>query len=113
VNSTKAFKFIYSVTPQFTDAHNYSVGTADIFGFPMQVQSFDECLLYWNSALITASTGFVAADTTSPATAATGDVRGTYAVQSSSDGTKKLAMVVQIAASRQASATGLFGVTPA
>lgn len=112
-NGKKAFKFIYSVTPQFTDAHNYSVGTTDIFGFPLRAAQFDQALVWWDSTLITANTGFVGADTTSPATATTGDVRGTYAVQSAADGTKRLCMAVGIAEATCVTAAGAFGVVPA
>ena len=112
-NGKKAFKFIYSVTPLFTDAHNYSVGTTDIFGFPLRADRFEQVLVWWASALVTANTGFVAADSTSPATATTGDVRGTYNVQSSSDGSKRLAVAVGPTESNCVSLTGVFGVTPA
>lgn len=111
-NGKKAFKFITSVVPQFTDAHNYSVGTTDIFGLPLRASQFADTLLHWNDALLTANTGFVVADATSPATTTTGDVRGTYAVQSASDGTKKLVARIDLSlALIQADATqGLFGV---
>jgi hypothetical protein len=111
VNSTKAFKIITSVTPQFSDAHNYSVGTADIFGFGILATYFGDVSVNWDSAAITANTGFTAADTTTPATTTTGDVRGTYAVQSASDGTKRL--IISVAPTLSAlltnPTTGLFG----
>jgi hypothetical protein len=111
VNTLKTFKAIASVTPNFTDAHNYSVGTADLFGFGILASFFGDTRIVWNNAEITASTGFTAADTTSPATNATGDVRGTYAVQSASDGTKRLMMQVTPTLGSIASnpTTGLFG----
>lgn len=111
-NGKKAFKIVTSVVPQFTDAHTYSVGTTDIFGLPIRCDTFGEALIHWNSALITANTGFVAADTTSPATTTTGDVRGTYAVQSASDATKRLVARVSPTLSGVQSnpTTGLFGV---
>lgn len=94
VNTTKAFKIVTSVTPNFTDTHTLAVGTADIFGFGLLAQFFGDVRVVWNNALITANTGFTAADQTIPATATTGDVRGTYAVQSASDGTKRLQISV-------------------
>lgn len=114
VNSTKTFKVITSVIPQFTDAHNYSVGTADIYGFGMLASFWGDCFVFWNSALITAATGFTAADTTNPATSSTGDVRGTYAVQSASDGTKRLQLYVSptLGSILANPTTGLFGQTP-
>lgn len=113
VNTLKAFKAITAVTPNFTDTINVAVGTADVFGFPGRADIFADVLVYWNNALITANTGFVAADTTSPATALTGDVRGSYAVQSASDGTKRLQVFWKPRIANIASVIGLFGVTPA
>ena len=112
VNTTKTFKAVTSVTPNFTDTHAISVGTADIFGFGILASFFGDVTVNWNSTVVTASTGFVAADTTSPATALTGDVRGTYAVQSASDGTKRLVIAVKptLGAILTNPTTGLFGV---
>ena len=113
VNGKKAFKYIVSVVPAFTDAHNYSVGTTDIFGFPLRSEYFGDVAINYNATAITANTGYVAAVTTSPATATTGDVRGTYALQSASDGSKRL-MVRQIPlVSNIGSIAGMFGVTQA
>ena len=111
VNGVKAWKVITSVTPQFTDAHNYSVGTADIFGFGLRASYFGDVRIVWNSTEITASTGFTAA-VTSAATATSGDVRGTYATQDASDGTKRLIMYVvpTLSALVTNPTTGLFGV---
>jgi hypothetical protein len=117
VNGAKAFKYIASVVPQFTDAHNYSVGTTDIFGFPIYSATWNggavaDVSISWNGAVITSTTGYTAGVTTT-ATATTGDVRGTYAVQSASDGTKKLIITQSPTLANIASATGLFGVTQA
>lgn len=94
VNGTKAWKFIVSIVPQFTDAHNYEFGTIDVFGFPLLTADFTDVSISWAAAAITSSTGYTAAVTTTPS-ATTGDVRGTYATQSASDGTKQL-IVTQI-----------------
>lgn len=116
-NGKKAFKYIASVVPQFTDAHNYSVGTTDIFGFPIYSATWNgganaDVSISWNGADITSSTGYTAGVTTT-ASKTTGDVRGTYAVQSSSDGTKKLIITQSPALTNIGTATGLFGVTQA
>lgn len=80
----KAFKYLASVTPNFSDAHNYSVGTSDVFGFAWAATVFENSQIFWAGALVTASpTGFVAG-VTSAATSTTGDVRGT--VQTSANG---------------------------
>ena len=113
VNGKKAFKYISSVVPAFTDAHNYSVGTTDIYGFPLRSDFFSDVAINYNAAAVTANTGYVAAVTTSPATTTTGDVRGTYALQSASDGSKRLAIRQFILPANMSSVTGLFGVTQA
>lgn len=116
VNSTKSFKYIASVTPQFTDAHNYSVGTADVYGFPIRSDVFTsggapiDTQIWWNGAQITSTTGYTAAVVTTPSTT-TGDVRGTYAVQSASNGTKQFVVVQSPILANTATVLGLFGNT--
>ena len=94
VNTTKAFKSILSVTPDGTDGvNNVSIGSADIFGMPFAITDVGYVLSNkWAETLAADAGTFVAADQTIPATAATGDVRGTYAPSSASDGTKRLVM---------------------
>lgn len=114
----KAWKFITSVTPRVTSAFPISVDTTDILGFPVRSEAFyaggfGDVQIFWNGAQVTATTGYVAADLTNPPTNVTGDVRGTYALQSASDGTKRLFIVQNPLLANTASATGLFGLTPA
>lgn len=96
----KAFKYIASVTPATTDAQNYSVDTTDVIGLPLRADSWAYVDLYFGLAstpannVITAATGFVLADVTNPATTTTGDVRGTYAMQTATDGAKTLTIFV-------------------
>jgi len=107
----KAFKYIRSVTHTGTVAGTVQIGTGDVFGFGLRTDAFFYADIFWNSAFVTSSTGFLVADTTSPATAVTGDVRGTYAVQSASDGTKKLQIAITVSVANVSSTIGLFGQT--
>lgn len=112
----KAFKWVTGVTHTGSVAGTVTIGTGDVFGFPLRADSFGYVYIIWNNTAVTASTGFTAADTTSPATATTGDVRGTYAVQSASDGTKRLeiGITLNVVALNQTPITnGIFGVTQA
>lgn len=113
VTTTKTFKFIYSAVATGTlSGSNVSIGQADVYGFGIYCPKFAYSEIYWNSARITANTGFVAGDATSPATASTGDVRGTYAVQSASDGTKSLQVFITPAVANTLTNIGLFGQIP-
>jgi hypothetical protein len=96
VETTKTFRYIRSITTSGTTTAAMTIGTGDTYGFPARVNSFDQCIIFWDNALITATTGFTAADATNPATGTTANVRGRYTVQSASNGTRRLRMVVFI-----------------
>lgn len=87
--SDKAWRYITSITVASTTTAAITIGTSDTIGLPYRVDAFEYLSLAYNGGLITASTGFTIADATSPATATTNDVRGTYALQSASDGIKR------------------------
>lgn len=73
----KAFAYIASVTPDFTDAtYTYAIGTSDEFGFNLRATQIEHTQVWWNGLLNAASTGFIAGVGTT-ATTTTGDVRGT------------------------------------
>ena len=112
-NGVKAWKYIVSVTPQFADAHNYSVGTADVYGLMFRADSYGYVMTTFNNVLLTNPT-FVAAVTTTP-TATSGDTRGT--IVAASDGTKRLQVMQGISIANLAAATpgdtsSMFGRAP-
>lgn len=117
-NGKKAFKFITSITPSGTlSGSNVSAAQGDVYGFPLQNQAWPFIDIYWGAPpapFITSTTGWLAAVTTSPATTTTGDVRGTYGVQSASNGTSRLTILITVPLSLISNANpnvGLFGVT--
>lgn len=121
VAGKKAFKYIVSATPNFTDTtggHTYSVDTTDVIGLGLRADSFAYLDIYYGNPatpannLVTAATGFLPAVATA-ATTTSGDTRGTYALQSATDGTKVLQIFVSPSVANIGTAAGLTGVTQA
>jgi hypothetical protein len=116
VSGNKAFYQISSVSIAGS-ATAVVVGTTDKIGLPFRV--FDAGYVVrvgWNNTLANDAGTFVAADMTTPATNATGDVRGTYLPSSASNGIKRLVAIIGlpgIAAGPNATRTGALGVTQA
>lgn len=110
VAGLKAFKYVRSVTPAGTvNSTGVTVGTGDVIGFPLRVDHVGYIDINFNSTAVTLGTGFTAA-VTSTATATSGDVRGTYALQLASDGTRRLTVFIAPAVANVGSTTGLLGV---
>jgi hypothetical protein len=119
----KAFKFISSITPAGTlHSTGVTVGTGDVFGFPLRVNSIGYATMWWagtQAALLTNPFGtaslFTAADTTSPATSTTGDPRGTIYIGTAnpSNATRTLQVFVNLDAAAFAAADAIFGPKPA
>ena len=91
--------------------------TQDLFGFPLRNDFWENLDIYFGQTFITSSTGWTKGDRTSPATTSTGDPRGTYSLQTASQGANRL-MIFQtlpfqnlVRASAQ-NPTFLYGVTP-
>lgn len=106
----KAFKYIASVTPSANSGSTgITVGTGDVIGLPLRADRFSELLISFGNTSIIASTGFTAA-VTSTATSTSGDVRGTYALQTSSNGVLRLSVKQAPQAANCTSSTGLLGV---
>ena len=116
VNFLKAFK---TITQVFVNGAvtTFTLGTGNTLGLPYRVTNAAYVAhVGWNSALARDAGTFTAADTTSPATASTGDVRGTYLPSSAADGVKRLVMVLALpalAVGPNATTVGAIGVTPA
>jgi hypothetical protein len=110
VAGKKAFKYLATgagnltggIVPQFTDAgHTYSAGPGNVVGINLRSVEWEFLNTFYNGAFATSSAGWTAADQTNPATATTGDVRGTINVNSGTaplnaafDGTKRI-MIAQ------------------
>lgn len=74
----KTYDLIISATPQFTDAHTYTVVTSDLIGLPITVLSASGLysVTMGGTAQTTANYTIVPGDMTFPATQTTGDPRG-------------------------------------
>lgn len=111
-SGVKAFKYIASVTPASTvNSTGVTIGTGDVIGLPLRADRFSELLVTQGNTSIVASTGFTAAVTTT-ATATSGDVRGTYALQTSSNGVLRVTVKQSPLSSNVNTSAGLTGVTP-
>lgn len=96
VAGKKAFKYIlsYAITAAGdATANTLNVGWNDVIGLPFRFDNKNRVIPLGNGAL-DASATLVVADDTSPATNATGDVRGTVDFATASDGTKLFAAVL-------------------
>ncbi|MCX7178043.1 MAG: hypothetical protein NTX56_04470 [Proteobacteria bacterium] len=115
VNTTKAFASVYLVSSSGAVATNTSIGTSDVLGLPVAVANAGYVVhAGWDATLANDAGTFVAAVTTSPATATTGDVRGTYTPSSAADGSKRLALTLALpggAVGATATQAGAYGVT--
>jgi len=118
VNTTKAFYQISSVAVSAGTGTALTVGTTDILGLPVRVIDAGYVVhAGWNNALADNAGTFVAADTTSPATSTTGDVRGTFLPASTAtNGSRRLVMTIAvpaIAVGPNSTRVGALGVTQA
>lgn len=116
----KAFKYVASVTLEKSGGGTFSgqtisVGTTDVIGLNFRSDFWEYLNVYFNGSYVTSSTGWTAGLAYGTAsTATTADVRGTYALQAASDGTKRLAMFLtlpqyQIVGATNLNAQTLFG----
>lgn len=109
----KAFKYIASVTPTRagggTSTGTIAVGTSDLFGLAMRSDAWEHLTVHWGGAAVPTSGGWTSADLTTPATGATGDVRGTLQLSAAGpsgtfvaggapDGTRRLVVSMKVPA---------------
>jgi len=117
--TTKAFASVISITPSGAVATTASAGTADVFGLPVVLSNGTYLNgVKWGTAITSLGndTGTLVLAVATTATTTTGDVRGTYAPSSASDGTKRLVLSIGLSvsqASETATALAVFGVTQA
>lgn len=112
VTTRKTYRYIRSITTTGTTTSAFTIGTSDTIGFTLMVPFFDQVLIFFNGALITANTGFTAADQTAANTTTTGAVRGKYALQSASDGTKRLVLWTTVDPANANNMNTVYGVLP-
>lgn len=117
VYTKKAFKSVTRIAISALTAGNINAGFTDTLGLPVRVTNAGYIVsAKWDNTLADDAGTFVAADTTSPATTTTDDVRGTYVPSSAADGSKRLVMVIAVPAigcGPNATRVGALGVDQA
>lgn len=110
INTTKAFRYVQSISVDGGTSAAITVGTSDIIGLQMCAPYYECAAMNWNGAQIASNANFTAADATSPATTSTGDVRGTVNLGaiSATDGTKRFTAEIQLV--NPDTVTGAWGV---
>jgi hypothetical protein len=116
VNGKKAFYQISGITVSGGTVVAITVGTTDILGLPVRVFNVSYVASVKSNNTLAQDAGtFVAADTAT-ATTTTGDVRGTYAPATASNGIVRTTMGIllpAIAVGPNATRVGALGVTQA
>ena len=114
VATTKAFKSATRIAISAAAGSAITAGFNDKLGLPVRVTDVGYVTSVKWAATLAADTGtFVAADTTSPATTSTTDVRGCYTPSSAANGTRRLVMTIAlpaIAVGPNATRAGAAGV---
>lgn len=115
VTTTKTFRGIISVVASAAVGTALQVGTSNIFGLPFRVTDRTYIAhVGYNNVLARDGGVLVPGDATSPATAVTGDVRGTYAPSGVTTGTQRVVVVIALTGIQcgpNATRLGAYGVT--
>lgn len=99
VSGQKAFKSVTRIAISAALTGLANAGFNDVLGLPVRVTDAGYIIsVHWAGVLAVDAGTFVAADTTSPATTTTNDVRGTYLPSSAADGSKRLVMAIALPA---------------
>ena len=99
VATTKAFKTVTRIAISAAAGSAITAGFNDKLGLPLRVTDVGYVIsAKWDATLADNAGTFVAADTTSPATTSTTDVRGCYTPSSAANGTKRLVMAIALPA---------------
>ena len=113
VSGKKAFYIVTSITTTGAVGGTVAVGTTDLLGIPVRVANVAYIVsVKSNNTLAQDAGSFVAADTAT-ATTTTGDVRGTYAPATASNGIVRTVMTISlpgIAVGPNATRIGALGV---
>jgi len=113
VSGKKAFYIVTSITTTGAVGGTVAVGTTDLLGIPVRVVTVAYVVsVKSNNTLAQDAGSFVAADTAT-ATTTTGDVRGTYAPATASNGIVRTVMAISlpgIAVGPNATRIGALGV---
>lgn len=108
VQGLKAFKTVNRVASSGSFGGSVTAGSGDKFGIPFRINKKGSLQAFWDNTWNNASGTTTIAVTTTPATATTGDVRGTYTTATASDATRTLAFWVYM--DDVDSNNGLYGV---
>ena len=115
VATTKAFKVVTQIAISGAAGSAITAGFNDKFGLPLRVTDIAYVQsVKWAATLAADAGTMVVADTTSPATTSTTDVRGCYTPSSAANGTRRLVMAIAIPAigcGPNATRIGAAGVT--
>lgn len=106
VSGKKAFKTVTQVAASASMAGNATVGTTDILGLPFKLAKASDIIAFNADGSVEDATIAVAV-TTDPATATTGDTRGTVVPTTATDGSVNFGVLMKVDASTKVAGFGV------